>query len=154
MKEPKFIPKPGQTDYTNIRYAPAIDIVVAHEGRILLAKRSADRLLYPNNWGTIDGFLDDHKSIEEKAYEELQEELGLAPSDVLDLQRGDPLIYEDMELGKTWLIVPVLARVRSVKTTLDWEASEVRWCNPKDIVGLDLVPGTRRVIGRFFPEVI
>ena len=153
MPEPKFIPKRGQVDYTNIRYAPALDIVVEHKGKILLAKRSADRRLYPNCWATIDGFLDDSKSIEEKAYEELREEIGLSARQVTSLTRGQVLIHEDDKIGKTWLVVPVLARVKTKAFILDWEASEAGWFDPKDAGKLDLLPGTLAVIEQFFPAV-
>ncbi len=130
MPEPKFVPKPGQVDYTDIRYAPVLDVVVTRGGRVLLAKRSADRRLYPNCWATIDGFLDDDYAIEDKAMEELHEELGMHPSDVMRLKRGSVIIQEDPLLNKTWLVVPVLAEVGTDKFTLDWEASEARWFMP------------------------
>lgn len=154
MPEPKFIPKRGQVDYTDIRYAPALDIVVEHEGKILLAKRSAERRLYPNCWATIDGFLDDSKSIEDKAYEELREEIGLSARQVISLERGQVLIHEDAAINKTWLVVPVLARISSTAFTLDWEASEAGWFGPETVGELDLLPGTLEVIGQFFPEAL
>jgi ADP-ribose pyrophosphatase YjhB (NUDIX family) len=154
MSEPKFVPKPGQVDYTDIRYAPVLDVVVTRSGKILLAKRSADRRLYPDCWATIDGFLDDNEAIETKAYEELREELGMSASAVVSLKRGTIMLEEDPELGKTWLVVPVLAEVNTDKFTLDWEASEARWLEPAEIPNLDLLPGTLDVIGQFFPEVL
>lgn len=38
MQEPKFVPKPGQTDYSNIRYAPVINCVLKHGDMILLVQ--------------------------------------------------------------------------------------------------------------------
>jgi 8-oxo-dGTP diphosphatase len=154
MSEPKFIPKPGQVDYTNIRYAPVLDVTVTYGGKILLAKRSTDRRLYPGYWATIDGFLDDNQSIEDKAREELHEEVGIEPADIVSLKRGHVLLQEDPKLGKTWIIVPVLAQVKTEKFTLDWEASEARWFVPREIMKLNLLPSTLDVIGQFFPEVL
>lgn len=154
MAEPKFLPRPGQVDYTNIRYAPAVDVVVTHAGKVLLLKRSADRRLYPGCWAAVAGFLDDAKSIEDKALEELTEEVGLRPENVANLERGRPHIHEDTSLGKTWLVVPVLARVTTDSFKLDWESSEARWFWPKDIPMLELLPGTLQAIGQFFPEVL
>jgi ADP-ribose pyrophosphatase YjhB (NUDIX family) len=151
MPEPIFIPKPGQVDYTDIRYAPALDVVVTFNDQILLVKRSADRRLYPGYWATVDGFLDDNKSIEEKALEELEEEIGYKKSDVDRLVRGQPLLREDKSIGKTWLIVPVQAHVRTKKFSLNWEASEARWMNAADAFDLKLLPGTKLVISQFFP---
>ncbi|NBX51333.1 NUDIX hydrolase, partial [bacterium] len=77
---PECIPKTGQVDYANIRYAPVVNCVVHREGKILMIQRSAEMDLHPHHWNGISGFLDDEKTIEEKVLEELQEEGGI-PSD-------------------------------------------------------------------------
>jgi NADH pyrophosphatase NudC (nudix superfamily) len=71
MAEPKFIPKPGQIDYTNIRYAPTINCIVKYQDEFLLLQRSSDLHFYPGYWNGLSGFLDDHKDIEYKVKEEL-----------------------------------------------------------------------------------
>ena len=154
MPEPKFIPKPGQVDYTDIRYAPVLDVVVTRHGKILLAKRSADRLVYPDCWAAVAGFLDDDEDIETKAYEELLEELGIERAKVLKLTRGQVLLRDVPKYKKTYLIVPLLAEVNTDEFILDWEASEARWFAPEEIPKLDLMPGMLNVIGQFFSEVL
>lgn len=153
MAEASFVPGPGQVDYTHIRYAPCIKVIVEHNGKILLAKRVEDRRLYPGYWDTIDGFLDDKKSIEEKVLEELQEEIGIPPKAVSSLTRGQVVIYEDSDYEKTWLLVPVLAKVKTDKYTLDWEASEAKWCEFEEVKDMHLIPGTLEIIAQFFPEL-
>lgn len=153
MAQPKFIPKPGQVDYTNIRYAPTVNIVVTFKGKIFCVQRSADMKLYPDYWDWVCGFLDDHKSIEEKVYEELEEELGIGPSDIESLTRGEPWIDEAPEYGKTWLIVPVLAKVKTDKFTLNWEAQQSGWFTPSELKKLNLVPGALRTAAQFLPEI-
>ncbi len=148
------MPKPGQVDYTNIRYAPVLDVVVTRAGKILLAKRSADRRMHPNCWAAVAGFLDDNSDIETKALEELDEELSIGQNHVVNLTRGNITLRDDPEYHKTWLIVPVLAEVNTDTVTLDWEASEARWFKPDEITKLSLMPGMLQVIGQFFPEVL
>jgi len=153
MAQPKFIPKPGQIDYTNIRYAPTVNIVVMFGGKIFCVKRSADMRLYPNRWDWVCGFLDDQKSIEDKTREELFEELGLEDKDIADIKRGEPWIDEAPEYRKTWLVVPVLATVKKDTFTLDWEASEGSWFTPSELHKLDMVPGALRTAASFLPEL-
>lgn len=153
MTRPKFIPKPGQTDYTNIRYAPTVNIVITYKGKIFCVKRSAEMRLYPNQWDWVCGFLDDSKSIEEKVYEELSEELGINPDDIASLTRGEPWIDEAPQYKKTWLIVPVLAKVKTDQFKLNWESQDSGWFTPKELEKLDLVPGSLKSAGRFFPEL-
>jgi 8-oxo-dGTP pyrophosphatase MutT (NUDIX family) len=153
MSQPQFVPKPGQVDYTDIRYAPTLNIVVTYEGKIFCVKRSADMHLYPNQWDWVCGFLDDGKSIEEKAYEELDEELGLQSGDIESLTRGEPWIDEAPQYNKTWIIVPVLAKVKSDNFKLDWEASEGGWFALKKLKDLDMVSGALTTAKQFFADL-
>lgn len=154
MAEPKFVPKPGQIDYTKIRYAPVINTVVTHGGKILLVRRSPDMRLYPNYWSGVSGFLDDASGIEDKVYEELHEELGLGKNDVGELTIARPLRQEAPEYNKTWFVVPVLAVVTMDKVKLDWEAAEAKWFDPNEAKSLKLLPGFAEVLAQFFPKVI
>jgi len=154
MSEPKFVPKPGQVDYTNIRYAPVMNIVVVKGNKVLLVQRSANMRLYPNFWNGISGFLDDQQSIEEKVYEELREELSLSPTDIKNITRGQMIFQEAPEYHKTWLVVPVRVEVATDKFTLDWEAQHAKWFTPAEAAKLDSLPGFISVLAQFFPEVV
>lgn len=147
--EPKFTPKPGQTDYTNIRYAPVINTVVANDGKVLLVRRNPTMRLYPGHWNGISGFLDDSSSVEDKALGELSEELGLASSDIKSLERGQVLVQEAPEYGKTWIVFPVFVRVEATNFKLDWEAQEARWFSLGEARNLKLVPGFGEVLAQF-----
>lgn len=151
MTQPKFVPKPGQVDYSHIRYAPVINIVVIHNGKILLAKRSPGLKLYPNLWNGISGFLDDNHDIEDKVYEELSEELGLDKSKIELLTIARPIREEAPDRGKTWLILPVSVQITTTDIQTDWEAAEVHWFSPDEVGKLDLVPGFHAVLAEFFP---
>lgn len=149
MAEPKFVPRTGQVDYTNIRYAPVVNAVVTCNGKFLLVQRSRDMRLYPGYWNGISGFLDDNQSVEEKVHQELQEELSIAPDQIETLQRGQLLLQEAPEYHKTWLVVPVLARVKTTRFTLDWEARQAAWFTASEVDELKLLPGFDAVIEQF-----
>jgi len=152
-KEPKFIPKPGQVDYTNIRYTPTVNTIVMYKGKILAVRRPAGMRLYPNYWDWVCGFLDDNKSIEDKVLEELEEELGLEKKDVVKFKRGQVIIDEAPQYNRTWLIIPVLAEVKTNKLKLNWEASRADWFTPQELKKLDFVPGGLNTGAQFFPEL-
>ena len=154
MTQPKFVPRPGQVDYTNIRYAPAVNIILEHDGKIFCVKRSDDMRLYPGYWHWPSGFLDDDKSIEEKVYEELAEELSIQRSDVISITRGTVIVDESPQYKKTWLLMPVHVKVKTPKTKLDWEASGGRWFTPTEVKNLHHIPGALASAVQFFPEVL
>ncbi|MDP2860688.1 MAG: NUDIX domain-containing protein [bacterium] len=149
--EPTFVPKEGQVDYTNIRYAPVINCVLRHNDKILIVKRSSKMKLYPGFWNGISGFLDDKKSIEEKVKDELQEELGIDATDIVSIRRGPIFEQEEEKYGKTWISHSVLVDVKTDKVRLDWEAQDYKWIGVEDAKNFDLLPGLDKVLASFFP---
>lgn len=149
MSASTFVPKDGQVDYTNIRYAPVINVVVTHRGKVLLVQRSSDVRLYPDYWATINGFLDNGKSIEEKAKEELEEEVNIKKNDIISLKRGQPVVREAPEYNKTWLVMPVHAEISTDKFRLNEEAQTAGWFKPSEIKDLKLMPKNELVIKQF-----
>lgn len=143
-----FQPKPGQTDYTHIRYAPVVNCVLFCEGKILLVKRSKDLKFYPNVWNGISGFLDDGKDFEEKVKEEVSEEVGVAEENIVSIRRGEILHQDEPKYGKTWIVHPVLVEVKTNVITLDWEAREYRWLSIDEAKKLNFLPGFDEVLSR------
>jgi isopentenyldiphosphate isomerase len=144
--EPKFVPKPGQVDYTNVRWVPVINCVVRHNGKVLLVKRSKKLRLYPGVWHGISGFLDDHQDLKDKVLEELREELGMPESKVTSITLGQILEQDAKQYQKTWIVHPVLVEVATEKVKLDWEADSYKWVSPEAALTMDLLPGYEQVL--------
>lgn len=144
--EPPFKPKPGQIDYTHAKRAPVVNCVVKCGEKILLLHRSKELRFYPDYWHCVGGFLDDGKPPIEKAREELREELGIEAGDIVSMREGQAFERKDALYGKTWVIHPVLAEVKSDKVRLDWEAEEYRWVLPSEVKKFKLVEGFERVL--------
>ena len=142
----KFKPKPGQVNYKNIRWAPVVNCVVRHRGKILLVKRNNDMHFYPGYYNGISGFLDDHKSLEEKVIEELREELGIAKKEIEKIKVGAPFDQDEPKYKKTWIVHPVLVDVTTDKVRLDWEAERYTWVKPREARKLKLLPGFENVL--------
>lgn len=150
FKEPKFVPKPGQIDYTHIRRAPVINCIVEYKGKILIMKRSAGMRFYPGYWHCIAGFLDDGRSVEEKVREELKEELGIGKKDILSLREGPLLEKDEPKYKKTWIIHPVLVKLKTDTVKLNWEAETYRWVIPEELKDYKLMPGFEKVFKAVF----
>ena len=152
MSEPKFIPKPGQVDYTNVRRAPVVNCVVKCGNKILIVKRNPTMHFYPGYWNGISGFLDDGKSIFEKVQEELREEVGIESDRVASFKEGRIFEQEEPTYDKVWIVHPVLVEVASDDITRDWEAVDFRWIVPDDASCFNLLPGFERVLDAFFHD--
>lgn len=150
MAEPKFDPKPGQVDYTHIRWAPVVNCVVENGGKILLVRRSKDMRLYPGFWNGVSGFLDDNKGLEEKVREELREELSIQAEDITSITLGQIFDQDAPEYNKTWIVHPVLVAVKETAIQLDWEAERYMWVTIEETKQMDLLPGFGLVLDALF----
>ncbi len=147
-KEKKFKPKSGQTDYTNIRWAPVVNCVVMYRGKMLLVERSPSLRLYPGYWNGISGFLDDQKSLKEKVIEELREELGIRKNEVVSIRPGEVFNQDEPKYKKTWIVHPILVHVKTDHVSLDWEAQKYKWVTLREAEKMKLLPGFDIVLQR------
>jgi 8-oxo-dGTP diphosphatase len=61
------------------RYAAA---VLLEDGKVLLGKRTATRSNYPGIWDFVGGHCERHETFEEALQRELQEEIGVKPTEM------------------------------------------------------------------------
>ncbi|MDP3996193.1 MAG: NUDIX domain-containing protein [bacterium] len=142
----KFKPEKGQTDYTKARWAPVINCVLKFRDRFLVVQRSENLHFFPGFWNGISGFLDDKKSLEEKAKAEIKEELGI-PLNMLKRVRLCGIFHQESpEYGKTWIVHAVSVQVKTDKVKLDWEARNYKWVTMSETSKLKLLPGFRKVL--------
>ena len=153
MKKPKFKLKPGQVDYTNARWAPVMNCVVKYRDRILVVQRSKELNFYPGYWNGISGFLDDKRSFEEKVKDELGEELGLPGKMIEKIKLCEIFHQEAPKYKKTWIVHPVLVRVKTKRIKLDWEARNYKWIKLTEAKKLKLLPGFDQVLEKVSPWV-
>ena len=142
----KFKPVKGQTDYTNIHWAPVINCVLEFQGKILIVQRNKNLNFYPNYFNGISGFLDDNKSIDDKVKNEIKEELNLRVTDIKSIKLGDIFHQKAPQYNKTWIVHPILVQVKTNKIKLDWEAQSFKWININDASKYKLLPGFSTVI--------
>ncbi|MFA6145809.1 MAG: NUDIX domain-containing protein [Patescibacteria group bacterium] len=147
----KFKPKPGQIDYTKARWAPVINCVIKYKNKFLLVQRSEKLNFYPGYWNGISGFLDDNKTLAEKVEEELREELGINKKDILQIRLGEVFDQDEPKYRKTWIVHPVLVKVKIDKIKLDWEARNYKWVDLQEVNKLKLLPGFNMVLEKLSP---
>lgn len=143
LKEFSDLPKfpDGRIDYSGSDKAPVIICFVKHKDEILLLKRSDKVRAYQGLWNGVGGYIDEVKSIEDKAREELNEELGLSNDIISQIKTASHYEFFDKAIGKTWIIFPVLVKVKEkLEIKLDWEHTEYKWIKPEDLRNYKTVP--------------
>jgi ADP-ribose pyrophosphatase YjhB (NUDIX family) len=146
--KPKFKPKAGQTDYTNICWSPVLNCVLKCKDKILLVQRHRDSNFYPGYWNGISGFLDDQKTLIEKVIIEIHEETGLSEDKIKKIRVGEIFDQEEKKYKKIWIVHPVLVEVTTDQIKLDWEAENYQWLTLTAARKLKLLPGFDEVLKR------
>ncbi|HBR78938.1 MAG: NUDIX hydrolase [Candidatus Moranbacteria bacterium GW2011_GWE1_35_17] len=142
----KFKPVKGQTDYTNIHWAPVINCVLEFKGKILIVQRNKNLNFYPSYYNGISGFLDDDKTLKDKIKNEIKEELNLKSSEIKSIELGNIFHQSAPKYNKTWIVHPVLVHIKTDKIKLDWEAQNFKWIDMNDAGKYKLLPGFGRVL--------
>jgi hypothetical protein len=77
------------------------------------------------------------------------EEVGITGERILSMERGTVLLQEAPDDGKSWLVVPILVRVRDRRYRLDWESQAAGWFSMTEAMKLPLLPGFEAVIAQY-----
>lgn len=150
--EPPFVPVAGQQDFTQVRWAPVVNIVPFYKNKFLLVKRSAGLRFYPGCWNGVSGFLDDQRSLTDKVVEELTEELGVGEAAVQQVELRGVFDQEAPEHEKTWIVHAVRAELTTDQVALDWEAERYEWFAAWPGEEYQLLPGFDTVLDLVLAE--
>ena len=123
---------------------------LAHDGKILLLKRSSKMRTYPGCWTGISGSIEHaDESLDERALKEIEEETGLCPEDIQFVRKGKPLRIKDG--NRLWTVYPFLYNVPNPdKIYTDWEHTEKQWIEPDEISTYQTVPNLAQTLDRIY----
>jgi len=136
---PKF--PDGRINYSKSKIAPVITVFVKYNDKILLLKRSDRVSTYKGKWNTVAGYLDEVKSLEEKALEELREEIGVDDRIISSIKIGKMYEFYDEKIDRKWIVTPILVELKELpKIKLNEEHTEYKWIKIDEIENFDTVP--------------
>jgi mutator protein MutT len=112
-----------------------VNAVLLRHGTVLLAKRSLQRKAYPGLWSFPGGHVEKGETLVEALIRELQEEIGITPTDYSVLRSMadpntkvcDPVAYH---------MYAVTAWQGGEPTILDAEHTELRWFGAEAAISL------------------
>ncbi|MFH1132990.1 MAG: NUDIX domain-containing protein [Nanoarchaeota archaeon] len=135
----------GRINFSNSPEAPVTTIFLCCEGKVLLLKRSEQVGSYKGKWNAVAGYLDEEVPLRQKVLAEVEEEVGIASGSIGKISFGRPYRLKDKEVGRVWLVHPVLAVLKEQpKVILDWEHTDFRWLEPEALFSLDHVPNLEK----------
>jgi len=118
---------------------------------VLLLRRSQQVGTYRGRWAGVSGYLEETDPLAQ-GYREIEEETGLARDEVTLLRAGEPLVVEDSEADRRWVVYPFLFEVQpDAEVRVDWEHTEARWVRPEDVSAFETVPQLSEALTRVYP---
>lgn len=137
----------GRINYSSAREAPVINCAVYAGDKVLLLKRSADTLAYPEKWNGVSGFIDRIEPPEQTARRELQQEIGLSGDDFVNFEQRTPYTVDDHLLSKIWHVFPVRVELAAVRRLeLNEEHTDYVWIHPSEVTNYDILPDFAQVL--------
>jgi len=123
----------GRVNYTNADIAPVVMCTVIYNDSILLAKRGYGLADAEGYWSTIDGFIDEIKSITEQVMQEVKEELGLNINRS-QVKIGESYTLKNPQERRTYIVFPCLVSLKKEPDiVLNEEHTEFAWIRRNDL---------------------
>ena len=129
-----------------MKIARVVTAFLAHNGKILLLKRSSTVRTYPRRWTGISGSIEqDDKSPDERVLKEIKEETGLCAEDLQFVRKGKPVRIEDAK--RLWMVFPFLYNVPNPdKIYTNWENTKKQWIEPDEITTYHTIPNLAQTL--------
>lgn len=116
-----------------------------HNKMILILRRSQKVGTYKRSWAGVSGYLESDAL--DQAYTEIREETSLFKSTIKLARQGQPLEVIDRDLNRKWIVHPFLFHVMDPeRLKIDWEHTECKWINPRDLSKYHTVPGLKKAL--------
>lgn len=125
--------KDGRADYTHAPEAPIVMCTVLCEDEILILKRGYGLADAEGYWSTINGFIDEPKSVKEFACQEIREETGVKLK-LDNIRVGKPYRLNNPKEKRVYNVFPCLAKLKSKpKIILNKEHTGFAWINRSEL---------------------
>ncbi len=107
-----------------------------NRGEVLLLRRSDAVGTYAGQWGGVSGFAAGDPDTQART--EISEETGLEVGDAVSFVRsGQPVQFEDTDLGREWVVHPYLFDCETRDIDLSEEHDTFEWASPTVILDPD-----------------
>ena len=102
-----------------------------------------------NLWAGISGIIEGNEKPITRAEIEIFEEVGMNKSSINLLKQGDVIIIESPQYtNHQWEVYPFLFASEDREIKLNWENSDSRWIDVKELNNFSTVPSLDKVLAR------
>jgi 8-oxo-dGTP diphosphatase len=131
--------------------------LIVQSDRILLGHRSPQRAFYPNVWDLFGGHIEPGEQPEQTLVRELQEELGITPTQWMHLETLRESVLEHDQISSDDLIVHLYCVTAWSGTPVNQQPDEhstIQWFSYTEAIQLDLAdPVYPRLFAQCLPSI-
>ncbi len=131
-----------------LEYRHVVTSFLQFRGKVLLLRRSGKVGTYRSRWAAVSGYLGENEEPLQRARIEIHEEVGLTSEQLDFVRSGEVLRAFDEQTNVVWIVHPFLFEVNERKDRLDWEHSEIKWVEPRELARYETVPKLRETYDR------
>lgn len=137
----------GRINFHDSDEALGVNCLVTFKDEILLLKRSMEVTGGQGQWGLVGGHVDEPKTVEEKAKEEILEETGIPENAIQSLEVREPFTFMGF---KKWVTYPAHAILtEKPEVVLDFEHTAYAWVTREELSKFNLAAGVPEVLEEF-----
>tara|TARA_B110000014_G_C20115702_1_gene589164 strand:+ start:2226 stop:2630 length:405 start_codon:yes stop_codon:yes gene_type:complete len=130
-----------------MRYTSIVTSFLKNQEKILILKRSQNVKTMKGLWGGVSGIIENSESPLKRAKIEIFEEAGLKDNEIKLLKSGIELdIISPQYKNHKWHVFPFLFETDNEEINLNWENSDFKWIESKEIEKFQTVPSLEKVL--------
>ena len=120
---------------------------IRNNDKLLILKRSNKVKSMRGLWSAISGVVENNEEPLTRAKIEIFEEVGITENKTTLIKSSDVMkVRSPQYKNHEWEIFPFLFEANTQVIKLNWENSDFRWINVKDIKNYDTVPSLQKVL--------
>jgi len=115
--------------------------------KLLILKRSDKVKSMKGLWAGISGIIEKNEEPLERARIEIFEEVGITEDMITLVKSAEEMrVNSPQYKNHEWEIFPFLFEAKSPKIKLNWENSEFKWIDVRELENFDTVPSLQKVL--------
>lgn len=120
----------------------------AKSGKILILKRSSKVKSMRELWSGVSGIIEGNEKPLSRAKTEIYEETGITQNKIKLVRQVDAAIHINSPQYKNheWIVFAFLFEAKRPRVVLNWENSQYRWIDVKDMKKYETVPDLEKVL--------
>jgi 8-oxo-dGTP pyrophosphatase MutT (NUDIX family) len=130
-----------------MRSTKIVTSFIRANGKVLILKRSDEVKSMKGLWAGISGIIERNEEPLKRAKIEIFEEVGITEEKIILVKAAEEIRvnspqYENHE----WKIFPFLFETENPIIKLNWENSEFKWIDTKELEDYEIVPSLQKVL--------